>query len=68
MLSKTAWFSFRSCYVKKKQISIFIWDVDIGSGNGMAPNKRPGTIWSIDSLAYWRIYGPLGLGESKMIV
>ena len=29
--------------------------ISIGSGNGMAPNKRQANTWTNDNLVYWRI-------------
>ena len=31
--------------------------------NGLAPNRRQVIIWTIDGLAYWRIYAPVGLKD-----
>ena len=35
-------------------------DVSIGSGNGLAPNRRQAITWSIDGQVHWRIYAALG--------
>ena len=32
----------------------------IGSGNGLAPNRRQPTFWNIAGLINWRIYASLG--------
>ena len=35
----------------------------IGSGNGLAPNRRQAIIWTIDGPDHWRIYAALGGDE-----
>ena len=37
--------------------------INIGSNNGLVPNRRQAIIWTNDSLFYWRIYASLGLNE-----
>ena len=32
----------------------------IGSGNGLAPNRRQAIIWTNDDPVHWRIYAALG--------
>ena len=36
-------------------------DAIIGSGNGLAPNRRQAIIWTHDDLVHWRINAPLSL-------
>ena len=35
----------------------------IGSGNGLAPNRRQAIIWTDDDPVHWRIYAALGGDE-----
>ena len=35
----------------------------IGSGNGLAPNRRQAITWTTDSPVHWRIYAALGGDE-----
>ena len=35
----------------------------IGSGNGLAPNKRQAITWTNDYRVHWRIYAALGGDE-----
>ena len=35
------------------------WQYIIGPDNGLAMNSKIAIIWTIDGLAYWRIYAPL---------
>ena len=37
--------------------------VSIGSGNGLAPNKRQAITWTNADLIHWRIYAALGEDE-----
>ena len=39
----------------------------IGSGNGLAPNRRQAIIWTNADLIHWRIYAALGGGEFWLI-
>ena len=37
--------------------------ISIGSGNGLAPNRRQAIIWTDVGLSYWRVYASPGLNE-----
>ena len=41
--------------------------VSIGSGNGLAPNRRQAIIWTNADLVPWRFYVALGGDELKNI-
>ena len=37
------------------------WQIsNIGSGNGLAPNRRQATTWTNDDQVHWRMYAALG--------
>ena len=40
---------------------------NIGSDNGLAPNRRQAIILTNDGFVYWRIYPPVGLDELSVL-